>query len=97
MDQNSICIGEKPFLNYVTGIVVQFTLQNEDTVIVKARGKHISRAVDVAEAAVKQFLQGKVAIESVHIDSDEVVSREGAPVRVALIEITLVRTAKVVA
>jgi DNA-binding protein Alba len=92
MNDNSICIGEKPFLNYVTGIVLQFTLNEEERVVVKARGKHIARAVDVAEAALKRFLAGKIAVHDVRIDSEEALSREGERVRVSVLEITLVRT-----
>jgi len=53
---NSIFIGNKPFMNYVTGVVMQFTTKGAEEVIVKARGKFISRAVDVAEVAAKRFL-----------------------------------------
>ena len=55
-DTNIIFIGEKPFMNYVTGVVTQFKLKNQSEVIVKARGKFISRAVDVAEVSAKKFL-----------------------------------------
>ena len=50
---NSIFIGGKPFMNYVTGVVMQFTTKGADEVIVKARGKFISRAVDVVEVVGK--------------------------------------------
>ena len=49
----AIYIGGKPFMNYVTAVVMQFTAKNADTVIVRARGKFISKAVDVAEVAKK--------------------------------------------
>ena len=49
---NSIFIGNKPFMNYVTGVVMQFTTKGSDEVIVKARGKFISRAVDVSEVVL---------------------------------------------
>ena len=35
-DDNSIFIGAKPFMNYVTGVVMQFTTKGAETVIVKA-------------------------------------------------------------
>ncbi len=88
---NSIFVGDKPFMNYVTGIVMQFTTHNQEEVIVKARGKHISRAVDVAEMALKRFLEGKIAIKDISIDSEEVKNREGKLVRVSTIEISLSR------
>ena len=56
MADNNIFIGNKPFMNYVTGVVMQFTTKNAHEVIIKARGKFISRAVDVSELSTKKFL-----------------------------------------
>ena len=53
---NCIFIGSKPFMNYVTGVVMQFTTKGADEVILKARGKFISRAVDIAEVISKRFM-----------------------------------------
>lgn len=91
MQDNSIFVGDKPFLNYVTGIVMQFTTKAEQTVIVKARGKYIQRAVDVAEVAAKRFLRNKVTVDRVTINSEEITNSEGKDVRVSVIEITLAR------
>ncbi len=89
MPDNNIFIGGKPFMNYVTGVVMQFTTKNADDVIIKARGKFISRAVDVAEVASKRFLDNAVGIKDIKIDSEEFKSNEGKDVRVSTIEITL--------
>ena len=86
---NSIFIGGKPFMNYVTGVVMQFTTKDASDVIVKARGKFISRAVDVAEVAAKRFLEGQVAVKGIKIDSEGFENKEGKQVRVSTIEITL--------
>jgi DNA-binding protein len=86
---NSIFVGSKPFMNYVTGVVMQFTTKNADEVIVKARGKFISRAVDVVEVAAKRFLEGNVKIKDIKIDSEEFENKEGKQVRVSTIEIVL--------
>jgi len=86
---NSIFIGSKPFMNYVTGVVMQFTTKNADEVIVKARGKYISRAVDVSEVASKRFLEGSVEVKDIQIGSEEFQNKEGRQVRVSTIEITL--------
>ena len=86
---NSIFIGGKSFMNYVTGVVMQFTTKGADEVTVKARGKFISRAVDVAEVAVKRFLQDQIEIKSINIDSEEFKNKEGKDVRVSTIEIAL--------
>ena len=88
-EDNSIFIGTKPFMNYVTGVVMQFTAKNASEVIVKARGKFISRAVDVAEVASKRFLEGSVAVKDIKIDSEGFKNQEGRDVRVSTIEITL--------
>ncbi len=90
-DDSSIFIGAKPFMNYVTGVVMQFTTKGADTVTVKARGKFISRAVDVAEVSAKRFLEGSVFTKSIAINSEEFTNKEGKQVRVSTIEISMVR------
>jgi len=75
--------------SYVTGVVMQFTTKNANEVVVKARGKFISRAVDVAEVTSKRFLTGQIAIKDIKIDSEEFQNKEGRDVRVSIIEITL--------
>ncbi len=91
ISDNNIFIGGKPFMNYVTGVVMQFTTMNSDDVIIKARGKFISRAVDVAEVASKRFLENSVGVTNIRIDSEGFRSDEGRDVRVSTIEITLTR------
>ena len=86
---NSIFIGNKPFMNYVTAVVMQFTVKNASEVTVKARGKFIARAVDVAEVATKRFLDGQAKVKDIKIDSEEFENKEGKEVRVSTIEITL--------
>jgi len=88
-DDNNIFIGTKPFMNYVTGVVMQFTTKDAEEVIIKARGKFISRAVDVAEVAAKRFLDEQVVIKDIKIGSEEFKNTEGRDIRVSSIEITL--------
>ncbi|MDP2909353.1 MAG: DNA-binding protein Alba [Nanoarchaeota archaeon] len=90
-DDHSIFVGGKPFMNYVTGVVMQFTTQNAKEVIVKARGKFISRAVDIAEVVRKRFLENQVELGNIKIDSEEFENKEGRQVRVSTIEISLMR------
>ena len=90
-NENSVFVGGKPFMNYVTGVVMQFTTKNADQVIVKARGKFISRAVDIAEVVIKRFLENQVVIKDIKVDSEEFDNKEGRKVRVSIIEITLAR------
>ena len=87
---NSIFVGEKPFMNYVTGVVIQFTTKGAKEVIVSARGKFISRAVDVVEVIRNRFLKDQVEIKDIKIASEEFTNKEGKDVRVSTIDITLV-------
>ncbi|MBI4447929.1 DNA-binding protein Alba [Candidatus Woesearchaeota archaeon] len=93
-NDNTIFVGGKPFMNYVTGIVMQFTTQNAPTVIVKARGKFISKAVDIAEVSTKRFLEKQIELKGIQINSEEFQNKEGRQVRVSTIEITLAKISK---
>lgn len=90
-EDNSVFIGNKPFMNYVTSVVVQFTTKGASEVTVKARGKFISRAVDVAEVAMKRFLKDQIRLKEIRIDSEEFKNKEGQDVRVSSIEIVLAK------
>ena len=78
-------------MNYVTAVVMQFTTKNAEEVIIKARGKFISRAVDVAEVAAKRFLDNQIGVKDIRIDSEEFQNKEGKQVRVSTIDIALGR------
>ena len=91
-EQSVIYIGNKPFMNYVTAVVMQFTSQGAKEVVIKARGRFISRAVDVAEVVRKKFLSGQVDVSSIKIDSEErQVDQSGKKRRVSTIEIVLTK------
>ena len=70
---------------------MQFTTQGADEVKVKARGKFISRAVDIVEVAAKRFLENTIQVKDIKIDSEEFENKEGKTIRVSSIEITLTR------
>lgn len=86
-NDSTIFIGDKSFMNYVTGVVMQFTTLNSDEVIIKARGKFIAKAVDIAEVARKRFLENKVSVDKVLINSEDFTNKEGKQIRVSTIEI----------
>lgn len=90
-NDNSIFIGNRPFMNYVTAVVMQFTTKAQEEVVIKARGKFISRAVDVAEVSAKRFLDETVAVKDIKIDSEGFQNKEGKDVRVSTIEVTLAK------
>jgi len=70
---------------------MQFTTLGASEVVVKARGKFISKAVDISEVAAKRFLENHVKPEKILINSEEFTNKEGKQVRVSTIEIYLRR------
>ena len=70
---------------------MQFTMQDAAKVTVKARGKFISRAVDIAQVALNRFLEGQIEIGGIKIDSEGFTNKEGRDVRVSTIDIQLNR------
>jgi DNA-binding protein len=85
-DDNTVFVGSKPVMNYVLAIVTQFNGGARE-VIVKARGKAISRAVDTTEIAISRFLHHieKKSIQT----STESVECENGHTNVSTIEIIL--------
>ena len=89
-DENTVFIGSKPLMNYVTGVVMQFTTKGAKEVTVRARGKFISRAVDVAEVCTKRFLKDhNIEVKDIKIDSEEFENAEKRKVNVSTIDIVL--------
>ncbi|OIO41465.1 DNA-binding protein Alba [Candidatus Pacearchaeota archaeon CG_4_9_14_3_um_filter_31_7] len=89
-DENTIFIANKPFMNYVTGVVMQFTTKGAKEIVIKARGKFISRAIDVEEVVRKKFLKDQnIELKEIKVDSEEFTNKEGRKVNVSIIEITL--------
>lgn len=86
MRTNDIFVGQKDFMSYVTGVVMQFNMGAKE-VTIKARGHYISRAVDIAEVVRKRFMKG-ITLKDIKIDSEEF-DKEGRKVRISSIEITL--------
>ena len=90
-NDNTIFIGSKPLMSYVTSLIIQFTNKNSKEVIVKARGKFISKAVDIVEVARKRFLkENNLSIKDIKIDTEEY-EREGKKINVSTIDIMLTK------
>lgn len=88
MAENSVFVGNKPVMNYVLAVLTQFN-SGASEVSVKARGRAISRAVDVAEIVRKRFLPD-VDVKEIKISTEQVSSEQGTA-NVSAIEITLYR------
>ena len=86
-DQNVIYIGKKPVMGYVLAVVTQFN-NGQQEVFIKARGKTISRAVDVAEIVRNRFLP-EVKVANIITKTEEMDSEDGTKTKVSAIEIKL--------
>jgi DNA-binding protein len=76
-------------MNYVLAVVTQFN-SGSGEVIIKARGKSISRAVDVAEIVRNRFLP-EAKVGQIQISTERITSEEGRIANVSSIEIFLSR------
>lgn len=88
-DDNTVYIGKKPTMNYVLAVVTQFN-SGSDEVIIKARGKSIGRAVDVAEIVRNRFIT-EADVRDIHISTEQVTSDDGRTANVSSIEIFLTK------
>ena len=88
-EERIVFVGGKPFMNYVTAVVMQFTTNGAGSVIIRSRGKFISRAVDVAEMVRSKFLTDCIKIGEVVIAAEDFKNKEGRPIRVSTIDIHL--------
>ena len=86
---NVILIGKKPLMTYVTATLVQ--LASEPTVVVKARGKSIVRAVDVAQIIANRMDDMGYKIGPVKIGSQTMQSDDGRKRNVSTIEVQISR------
>lgn len=86
-DDNVIFVGNKPPMSYVLACVTQFN-DGADDVHIKARGKAISRAVDVAEITRNRFIED-ADIEDIDIDTEQIETDEGEMINVSSMDITL--------
>ena len=86
---NTIFIGQKPIMAYVTAIVMQFTAGSNE-VTIKARGRAISAAVDVVEVCRRRFFEGKLNVKNIIIATEQL-GQEGEVRNVSTIEITVTK------
>ena len=84
---NVILVGKKPPMAYVLAVITQFS-SGQKEIHIKARGRSISTAVDVAEIVRKRFLQD-VQVRGIDIGTEELDSKEKGKVNVSTISIVL--------
>ena len=87
-----VFIGNKPPMNYVMAVITAMSSGDITEVTLKARGKAITTAVDVAEITSNRFIKD-LAVTSVGIGTEELPAREGEnrSRNVSIIEIKLAK------
>jgi len=90
-DSNAVLIGKKPVMNYVLACITLFHSGAKE-ISVKARGRSISRAIDVVEVVRRRFLPD-VKVKKIGIGTDQISPQEegNSLTNVSTIEITLER------
>lgn len=86
MEDAVILVGNKPVMNYVLAAVTQIHNGAEE-IKIKARGKAISKAVDIAEITKRSFISGaKLGVVEI---GTEVLETEKGKLNVSTITIPL--------
>ena len=89
-ESNVVYIGRKPTMSYVMAVITSFTGTDTNEVTLKARGRAISTAVDVAEITRHRFLK-ELNVGTIILGTEEIQQEEGGSRNVSTIEITLTR------
>lgn len=91
MSENVVYVGMKPVMSYVTAILTSLG-SNQEEVVIRARGRAISVAVDAVEVTRNRFMRDLVP--SVTIGTEQMPAEEGRTRNVSTIEIILRRSPK---
>ena len=89
-DENVIYVGHKPPMSYVLAVVTQFNACGSDEVVIKARGRAISTAVDTAEIVRNRFIPD-AKLKEIKIGTESITNEEGRNSNVSSIEIYLIK------
>ena len=87
--ENYVLVGQKPVMAYVVACLTSFNA-GAKKVVVKARGRAISRAVDTAELLRRVFMKD-VSVEKIDISTVELASPDRPKSNVSSMEIVLVK------
>jgi DNA-binding protein len=85
--RNLVIMGIKPIMNYVVACLTLFN-DGEETVLIRARGKHINKAVDMVQLLRRVFLKDAV-IKDIMVGTDTLTRDDGREAKISIIEITL--------
>ncbi len=88
-EENTVYIGKKGVMGYVLAVVTQFN-NGANEVAIKARGKLISRGVDVVEIVRNRFMPN-VKIKDIKLMTEELQNKDGKTSKVSAMEIVLTK------
>jgi DNA-binding protein Alba len=88
-EEDVVYIGKKPLMSYVLAVITQFGAGNKQ-VRIKARGRAISRAIDVANIVMRRFVTD-AKIKAINVGSEERVNQQGKKTYVSTIEVVLAK------
>jgi DNA-binding protein len=78
-------------MNYVMAVITGFNMNNSSEITLKARGRAISTAVDVAEIVRNRFFKD-AKVTSIAIGTEQIAPKEGGnPRNVSTLEINLTK------
>lgn len=86
---NLVVVGVKPTMNYVVACLTLFNAGAPE-ILVRARGRHISKAVDAVEMLKRVFLKD-VVVEDVTLGTEVLTDRSGRESSVSTLEIKLAK------
>src|SRR3989304_5581995 len=67
---NTIFIGQKPIMAYVTAILMQIN-SGSNELSIKDKGSAISAAVDVVEVCRRRFFEGKIHVKDIIMGTEQ--------------------------
>ena len=87
---STVYVGNKGVMNYVLAVITQFNTEKAEEVRIKARGRAISRAVDVEEMLKNRFMP-EVKVKEINLGTDTKKNEDGKTINISTIEIVLTR------
>jgi DNA-binding protein len=85
---NVVFVGKKPAMSYVLAAITQFSSGMKE-IHLKARGRSISTAVDVAEVLKNRFVTD--VKREISISTEEITDKDNRKLNVSVIDITLTK------
>ena len=89
-DNDFVLVGSKEFISYIRSIELLMKRRNKKKITLKARGKNMGKAIDLAEASKNKFLKElNLSVENIQTKT-ETYEKDGEERSVSCISINLV-------